>query len=77
MSRLQNEAEAGQRKVGQLQRELESCQQELARCLDHVEHGRKDGEKENAELKQQVSRHPYTSSTLSRKPFEKVLYKKT
>ena len=54
MERLQNEAEIGQRKVTELQRELKSCQHQLTQCLSEVEKGNSQRDKEMEELQEQV-----------------------
>ena len=54
MERLQSEAEIGQRKVTELQRELKSCQHQLTQCLSEVEKGNSQKDKEIEELQEQV-----------------------
>lgn len=54
MERLQNEAEIGQHKVTELQRELKSCQHQLTQCLSEVEKGNSQRDKEIEDFQEQV-----------------------
>ena len=64
MEQLQSEAEIGQRKVTELQRELKSCQHQLTQCLSEVEKGNSQRDKEIEELQEQVCPLSFLPSSL-------------